>query len=137
MLSDIASQFSEGLEALRLPLEQIPIYQRQSHLSQWIHYILLSNNIRLNIKLVALIQKNVDKLSAPKHLEKEILQWFNALKLQGRVDLVTESYLLLLFTLHLRFIYETFPMKMFKIKFIALNVDDLHECMARSRKRLY
>ncbi|GFW78499.1 hypothetical protein TNCV_5110401 [Trichonephila clavipes] len=51
MLSDIASQFSEDLEALHLPLEQIPISQRQSHLSQWIRYILLSINIRLNIKL--------------------------------------------------------------------------------------
>ncbi|GFX65837.1 hypothetical protein TNCV_12831 [Trichonephila clavipes] len=36
MLSDIPSQFSEDLEALRLALEQIPISQWQSHLSQWI-----------------------------------------------------------------------------------------------------
>ncbi|GFW50087.1 hypothetical protein TNCV_3196791 [Trichonephila clavipes] len=82
---------SEDLEALRLPLEKISISQRQLQLSQWIRYILLSNDIRLNIKLVALIQKNVDKLSAPKHLEKEIEQWFNALKPQGKVDLITES----------------------------------------------
>ncbi|GFX92060.1 hypothetical protein TNCV_471691 [Trichonephila clavipes] len=85
MLKDMVSQFSDDLEALRLTLEQIPISQRQLHLSQWIRYILLSNNIRLNIKLVALIQKNVDKLSAPNHLEKEIEQWFNALKPQGKL----------------------------------------------------
>ncbi|GFU00008.1 hypothetical protein TNCV_1659661 [Trichonephila clavipes] len=84
MLSDMVSQFSEDLETLHLPLEKIPISQLQLHLSQWIRYILLSNNIRLNIKLVALIQKNVDKLSAPKHLEKEIQQWLNALKPQEK-----------------------------------------------------
>ncbi|GFU24915.1 hypothetical protein TNCV_339791 [Trichonephila clavipes] len=142
MLSDIVSQFSEELEVLRLPLEQIPISQRQLHLSRWIHYIRLSNNIRLNIKLAAIIQKNVDKLSAPNHLEKEIQQWLNALKPEGKVDLVTESYLLLLFMLHLRFIYEKFPGKMFEIKFFTLMVAEyflevLDECMARSRKRLY
>ncbi|GFT63421.1 hypothetical protein TNCV_1780531 [Trichonephila clavipes] len=137
----MVSQFSEDLEALRLPLEQIPISQRQLHLSQWIRYILLSNNFHLNIKHVAFIQKNVDKLSTPTHLEKEIQQWFNALKPQVKVDLVTESYLLLLFMLHLRFIYEKFPVKMFEIKCIALKLDEsfldaLDECMARSRKRL-
>ncbi|GFX02771.1 hypothetical protein TNCV_4437531 [Trichonephila clavipes] len=142
MLSDMVSQFSEDLEALRLPLEKIPISQRQLHLFQWIRYILLSNNIRLNIKLVVLIQKNVDKLSSPKHLEKEIEQWFNTLKPQGKVDLITESYLPLLFMLHLRFIYEKFPVKMFEIKFIALKVAEsflgaLDECIAWSRKRLY
>ncbi|GFU74712.1 hypothetical protein TNCV_2431021 [Trichonephila clavipes] len=142
MLKDMVPQFSKDLEALRLPLEKIPLSQRQLHLSQWIRYILLSNNIRLNIKLVALIQKNVDTLSAPKHLEKDIQQWLNALKPQGNVDLITESYLLLLFMLHLRFIYEKFPVKMFEIKFIALKVaesflDALDECIARSRQRLY
>ncbi|GFS79006.1 hypothetical protein TNCV_4342321 [Trichonephila clavipes] len=81
----------------------------------------------------------MDKLSAPKHLEKEIQQWLNALKPQGKVDLVTESYLLLLFMLHLRFLYEKFPVKMFEIKFIALKLHEslLDECVARSRKRLY
>ncbi|GFT15193.1 hypothetical protein TNCV_46111 [Trichonephila clavipes] len=142
MLKDMVPQFSEDLEALRLPLEKIPLSQRQLHLSQWIRYILLSNNIRLNIKLVALIQKNVDTLSAPKNLEKDIQQWLNALKPQRNVDLITESYLLLLFMLHLRFIYEKFPVKMFEIKFIALKVaesflDALDECIARSRQRLY
>ncbi|GFS98121.1 hypothetical protein TNCV_3849961 [Trichonephila clavipes] len=71
MLSDIVSQFFKELEVLLLPLEQIPISQRQLHLSRWIRYIRLSNNIRLNIKLAAIIQKNVDKLSAPNHLENE------------------------------------------------------------------
>ncbi|GFX07968.1 hypothetical protein TNCV_1236491 [Trichonephila clavipes] len=47
-----------------------------------------------------------------------------------------------LFMLHLRFIYEKFPVKMFEIKFIALKVaesflDALDECIAWSRKRLY
>ncbi|GFX06229.1 hypothetical protein TNCV_642731 [Trichonephila clavipes] len=111
MISDMVRQFSKDLEALRLPLEKIPLSQRQLHLSQWSRYILLSNNIRLNIKLVAFIQKDVDKLSAPKHLEKDTQQWFHALKPQGKVDLITESYLLLLLMLHLRFIYEKFPVK--------------------------
>ncbi|GFS52502.1 hypothetical protein TNIN_350041 [Trichonephila inaurata madagascariensis] len=122
MLSDIATQFFEELNALRLPLEQIPISQRQLQLSQWIRYILLSSNTRLNIKLAAIIKKNVDKLSSLNHLDKEIQQWFNALKPEGKVDLVTESYLFLLFMLHLRFIYEMFPVKIFEIKFIALKV---------------
>ncbi|GFU49258.1 hypothetical protein TNCV_2610181 [Trichonephila clavipes] len=87
-------------------------------------------------------QQNVDKLSAPKHLEKDIQQWLNALKPQGKVDLITESYLILLFMLHLRFIYEKFPVKMFEIKFIALKVaksflEALDEYLARSRQRLY
>ncbi|GFY11860.1 hypothetical protein TNCV_4973601 [Trichonephila clavipes] len=64
----------------------------------------------------------MDKLSPPNHLEKEIQQWLNALKPQRKVDLVTESYLLLLFMLHLRFIYEKFPVKMFEIKFNALKM---------------
>ncbi|GFY61717.1 hypothetical protein TNIN_226231 [Trichonephila inaurata madagascariensis] len=142
MLTDMVAQFSNELDALRLPLEHIPISQRQLQLSQWIRYILLSNNIRLNIKLATLIQKNVDKLSAPNHVEKEIQQWFNALKPKGKVDLITESYLLLLFMLHLRFMYEKFPVQMFEIKFIALKVAEsfleaLDECMARSRRRFY
>ncbi|GFX23056.1 hypothetical protein TNCV_360701 [Trichonephila clavipes] len=120
--SDLTRQFSEELNVLRLPLEDIPISQRQLQLSQWIRYILFSNNIRLNIKLSALIQKNVDKLFSPNHLDKEIQQLFNTLKPKGNVNLVTESYLLLLFMLHLRFIYERFPVKMFEIKFIALKV---------------
>ncbi|GFU43410.1 hypothetical protein TNCV_4686761 [Trichonephila clavipes] len=60
--SDLIPQFSEELNALRLTLEDIPISQRQLQLSQWVRYIPLSNKIRLNIKLSALIQKNVDKL---------------------------------------------------------------------------
>ncbi|GFX32320.1 hypothetical protein TNCV_4410881 [Trichonephila clavipes] len=64
------------------------------------------------------------------------------LDLQGKVDLITESYLLLLFMLHLCFIYEKFPVKIFEIKFIALKVTEffleaLDECIARSRQRLY
>ncbi|GFV26940.1 hypothetical protein TNCV_1753991 [Trichonephila clavipes] len=138
--SDLTRQFSEELNVLRLPLENIPISQRQLQLSQWIRYILFSNNIRLNIKLSALIQKNVDKLFSPNHLDKEIQQLFNTLKPKGNVNLVTESFLLLLFMLHLRFIYERFPVKMFEIKFIALKVAEsfleaLEEC--HSRKRLY
>ncbi|GFV50494.1 hypothetical protein TNCV_1459091 [Trichonephila clavipes] len=112
--SDLTRQFSEELNALRLPLEDIPISQRQFQLSQWIRYILFPNNIRLNIKLSALIQKNVDKLFSPNHLDKEIQQLFKALKPKGKVNLDTESsYLLLLFILHLRLIYEKFPVKMF------------------------
>ncbi|GFW90542.1 hypothetical protein TNCV_565801 [Trichonephila clavipes] len=142
LLSAMVSQLSEDLEALRLPLEQIPISQRHLHLSQYFRYILLSNNIRLNIKIVALIQKNVDKLFAPAHLVKEIQQWFNSLKPQEKVDLVTESYLLLLFMLHLRFIYEKFPVEMIEIKSITLKVAEsfleaLDECRVRPRKRLY
>ncbi|GFT76344.1 hypothetical protein TNCV_564941 [Trichonephila clavipes] len=142
--SDLTRQFSEELNThthvLRLPLEDIPISQRQLQLSQWIRYILFSNNIRLNIKLSALIQKNVDKLFSPNHLDKEIQQLFNTLKPKGKVNLVTESFLLLLFMLHLRFIYEKFPVKMFEIKFIALKVAEsfleaLEEC--HSRKTLY
>ncbi|GFY46777.1 hypothetical protein TNIN_297381 [Trichonephila inaurata madagascariensis] len=141
-VDDIAHQFSEELDAFCLPLEQIPISQRKLQLSQWIRYILLYSNIRLNIKLAALIQKNVDKLSSPNHLDKEIQQRFNALKPEGKVNLVTEFYLLLLFMLHLRFIYEKFPVKTFEIKFIAFKVGEffleaLDECMARSRKLLY
>ncbi|GFX33185.1 hypothetical protein TNCV_2353541 [Trichonephila clavipes] len=138
--SDLICQFSEELNVLRLPLEDIPISQRPLQLSPWIRYILFSNNIRLNIKLSALIQKNVDKLFSPNHLDKEIQQLFNTLKPKGKVNLVTESFLLLLFMLHLRFIYEKFPVKMFEIKFIALKVAEsfleaLEEC--HSRKTLY
>ncbi|GFU69607.1 hypothetical protein TNCV_3238511 [Trichonephila clavipes] len=139
--SDLTRQFSEELNThvMRLPLEDIPISQRQLQLSQWIRYILF-NNIRLNIKLSALIQKNVDKLFSPNHLDKKIQQLFNTLKPKGMVNLVTESFLLLLFMLHLRFIYEKFPVKMFEIKFIALKVAEsfleaLEEC--HSRKTLY
>ncbi|GFQ88207.1 hypothetical protein TNCT_361971 [Trichonephila clavata] len=138
MFSDIARQFSIELEPLRLPLEQIPLSQWSLQLSQWIHYILLSNNIMLNIKLTSLIQKNVDTLSAPN--PSDIQQWLDALKPEGKVNLVTESYLLLLFVLHLRFLYEKFPVKMFEIKFIALKMaqsflNALDE--GRSKKRLY
>ncbi|GFR06497.1 hypothetical protein TNCT_401551 [Trichonephila clavata] len=80
MLVDLASEFSEELEVLRLPLEKIPLSQRQLQLSQWIHYILMSNNIRVNIRLAAIIQKNVDKLSPPNNMEKEVKQWLDALK---------------------------------------------------------
>ncbi|GFY61776.1 hypothetical protein TNIN_226791 [Trichonephila inaurata madagascariensis] len=120
MLTDMVAQFSNELTLCVCPWNTSPFSQRQLQLSQWIRYILLSNNIRLNIKLATLIQKNVDKLSAPNHVEKEIQQWFNALKPKGKVDLITESYLLLLFMLHLRFMYEKFPVQMFEIKFIAL-----------------
>ncbi|GFQ98040.1 hypothetical protein TNCT_485931 [Trichonephila clavata] len=143
MLVDLASEFSEELEVLRLPLEKIPLSQRQLQLSQWIHYILMSNNIRVNIRLAAIIQKNVDKLSPPNNMETEVKQWLDALKPPpGKIHLVTESYLLLLFMLHLRFLYEKFPVKMFEVKFIALKVaesfmETLDECMERSRKRFY
>ncbi|GFQ73197.1 hypothetical protein TNCT_351471 [Trichonephila clavata] len=80
MLVDLASEFSEELEVLRLPLEKIPLSQRQLQLSQWIHYILMSNNIRVNIRLAAIIQKNVDKLSPPNNMETEVKQWLDALK---------------------------------------------------------
>ncbi|GFQ72826.1 hypothetical protein TNCT_593851 [Trichonephila clavata] len=138
MFSDISRQFSKELEPLRLPLEQIPLSQWSLQLSQWIHYILLSNNIMLNIKLTSLIQKNVDTLSAPN--PSDIQQWLDALKPEGKVNLVTESYLLLLFVLHLRFLYEKFPVKMFEIKFIALKMaqsflNALDE--GRSKKCLY
>ncbi|GFQ78450.1 hypothetical protein TNCT_152741 [Trichonephila clavata] len=138
MFSDIARQLSKELEPLRLPLEQIPLSKRPLQLSQWIHYILLSNNIMLNIKLTSLIQKNVDTLSAPN--PSDIHPWLNALKPEGKVNLVTETYLLLLFMLHLRFIYEKFPVKMFEIKFIALKVAESYLSALdkdRSKKRLY
>ncbi|GFQ85137.1 hypothetical protein TNCT_530801 [Trichonephila clavata] len=138
MFSDIARQFSEELEPLRLPLEQIPLSKRPLQLSQWIHYILLSNNIMLNIKLTSLIQKNVDTLSAPN--PSDIQQWLDALKPEEKVNLVTESYLILLFMLHLRFIYEKFPVKMFEIKFIALKVVESYLNALdkdHSKKRLY
>ncbi|GFQ71456.1 hypothetical protein TNCT_360781 [Trichonephila clavata] len=138
MFSDIARQFSKELESLRLPLDQIPLSKRPLQLSQWIHYILLSNNIMLNIKLTSLIQKNVDTLSAPN--PSDIQQWLDALKTEGKVNLVMESCLLLLFMLHLRFIYERFPVKMFEIKFIALKVAESYLNALdedRSKKRLY
>ncbi|GFR33323.1 hypothetical protein TNCT_277162 [Trichonephila clavata] len=139
ILVDLASEFSEELEVLRLPLEKIPLSQRQLQLSQWIHYILMSNNIRVNIRLAAIIQKNVDKLSPPNNMEKEVKHWLDALKPPPRkIHLVTESYLLLLFMLHLRFLYEKFPVKMFEIKFIAFHAFiQGDECMERSRKRFY
>ncbi|GFQ83469.1 hypothetical protein TNCT_391471 [Trichonephila clavata] len=71
-------------------------------------------------ELTSLIQKNVDALSAPH--PSDIQHWLDALKPEGKINLVTESYLLLLFMLHLRFIYEKFPVKMFEIKLIALKV---------------
>ncbi|GFQ83151.1 hypothetical protein TNCT_176591 [Trichonephila clavata] len=90
MLVDLASEFSEELEVLRLPLEKIPLSQRLLQLSQWIHYILMSNNIRVNIRLAAIIQKNVDKLSPPNNMEKEVKQWLDALKPPpGKIHLVT------------------------------------------------
>ncbi|GFR15437.1 hypothetical protein TNCT_254701 [Trichonephila clavata] len=138
MFSDIADQFSKELEPLRLPLEHIPPSQRPLKLSQWIHYILLSNHIRLTIKLTSLIQKNVDALSAPH--PSDIQHWLDALKPEGKINLVTESYLLLLFMLHLRFIYEKFPVKMFEIKLIALKVAESHLNALdqdRSQERLY
>ncbi|GFX05815.1 hypothetical protein TNCV_352341 [Trichonephila clavipes] len=130
MLKDMVSQFSEDLEALRLPLEKIPLSQRQLHLSEWIRYIILSNNFRLNIKLVALIQKNVDKLSAPKHLEKDIQQWLNALKPQGKVDLITESYLppvvYVASTFHLQKVSrENVLRDIFGSELDAINLEDL------------
>ncbi|GFQ94687.1 hypothetical protein TNCT_338821 [Trichonephila clavata] len=76
-------------------------------------------------------------------MEKEVKQWLDAFKPPpGKIHLVTESCLLLLFILHLRFLYEKFPVKMFEVKFIALKVAEsfmeaLDECMERSRKRLY
>ncbi|GFQ78225.1 hypothetical protein TNCT_677011 [Trichonephila clavata] len=138
MFSDIARHFSKELEPLRLPLEQIPLSKRPLQLSQWIHYILLSNNIMLSIKSTSLIQKNVDTLSAPN--PSDIQQWLDALKPEGKVNLVTVSYLLLLFMLHLRFIYEKFPVKIFEIKFIALKVAESYLNALgedRSKKRLY
>ncbi|GFQ84861.1 hypothetical protein TNCT_257121 [Trichonephila clavata] len=78
MCSDIARQFSKELEPLRLPLEQIPLSKQPLQLSQWIPYILLSNNILLNIKLTSLIQKNVDTLSM--WIPSDIQQWLDALK---------------------------------------------------------
>ncbi|GFQ83689.1 hypothetical protein TNCT_654561 [Trichonephila clavata] len=65
MLCGLGSEFSEELEVLRLPLEKIPLSQRQLQLSQWIHYILMSNNIRVNIRLAAIIQKNVTNYLPP------------------------------------------------------------------------
>ncbi|GFQ71661.1 hypothetical protein TNCT_443311 [Trichonephila clavata] len=138
MFTDIARQFSKESEPLRLPLEQIPLSKRPLQLSQWIHYILLSNNIMLNIKLTSLIQKNVDTLSAPN--PSDIQPWLDALKPEGKVNLVTENYRLLLFMLHLRFIYEKFPVKMFEIKFIALKLAESYLNALdenRSKKRLY
>ncbi|GFQ77911.1 hypothetical protein TNCT_339731 [Trichonephila clavata] len=138
MFRDIADQFSKELEPLRLPLEHIPPpSQRPLELSQWIHYILLSNHIRLTIKLTSLIQKNVDALSAPH--PSDIQHWLDALKPEGKISLVTEFHLLL-FMLHLRFLYEKFPVKMFEIKLIALKVAESHLNALdqdRSQERLY
>ncbi|GFR26104.1 hypothetical protein TNCT_114821 [Trichonephila clavata] len=136
MFNDNADQFSKELEPLRLPLEHITPSQRPLKLSQWIHYILLSNHIRLTIKLTSLIQKNVDAMSAPH--PSDIQHWLEALKPEGKINLVTESYLLLWFMLHLRFIYEKFPVKMFEIKLIALKVAHLNALdQDRSQERLY
>ncbi|GFR15206.1 hypothetical protein TNCT_732021 [Trichonephila clavata] len=84
MFSDIARQFSKELEPLRLPLEQIPLSKWPLQLSQWIHYIHLSNNLMLNIKLTSLIQKNVDTLSAPN--PPDIQPWLDALKPEGKIE---------------------------------------------------
>ncbi|GFQ94407.1 hypothetical protein TNCT_117751 [Trichonephila clavata] len=83
-------------------------------------------------------KKNVDVLSAPH--PSDIQHWLDALKPEGKINLVTESYLLLLFMLHLRFIYEKFPVKMFEIKLIALKVAESHLNALdqdRSQERLY
>ncbi|GFQ80931.1 hypothetical protein TNCT_199581 [Trichonephila clavata] len=68
----------------------------------------------------------------------DIQHWLDALKPEGKINLVTESYLLLLFMLHLRFIYEKFPVKMFEIKLIALKVAESHlNALDQDRSRLY
>ncbi|GFR03126.1 hypothetical protein TNCT_478171 [Trichonephila clavata] len=128
----------QRIETSAFTLGTHPPSQRPLKISQWIHYILLSNHIRLNIKLTSLIQKNGDALSAPN--PSDIQPWLDALKLEGKVNLVTESYLLLLFMLHLRFIYEKFPVKLFEIKLIALKVAESHLNALEednSQKRLY
>ncbi|GFQ91314.1 hypothetical protein TNCT_70831 [Trichonephila clavata] len=78
MFSDIADQFSKEIGTSAFTLGTHPPSQRPLKLSQWIHYILLSNHIRLTIKLTSLIQKNVDALSAPH--PSDIQHWLDALK---------------------------------------------------------
>ncbi|GFY71238.1 hypothetical protein TNIN_13451 [Trichonephila inaurata madagascariensis] len=117
-------RFRRELDLLRLPLEQIPISQHKSHLSAWINEILFSPTIRLTVKLTTFMQKSVEKMSNPYDPEKEIIEWCKVLLPPKDVNLIVESYTLLLFVLHLRFLYEKYPVSEFDIKFIAHEVSE-------------
>ncbi|GFQ68160.1 hypothetical protein TNCT_729841 [Trichonephila clavata] len=126
MFSEIIECCCGELDVFRLPLERIPVSHHKSRVSTWIDNILLSDNIRLTNKLTTLLQNNVERMPNPYKTREEIRQWCEALisPMPEDVNLILESYILLLFVLHLRFLYKKFPVSRFSIKCIAHKVSE-------------